>query len=110
MKKENLFHISGNGTRESEVFETLLKTGDLLVERIISHGQATATGEWYDQDQDEWVVLLTGKASIRFSPGEIIELLPGDYLFIPAHQRHRVESASADPECIWLAIHGKLKN
>jgi len=109
---KNLFHIptsTPTGPEAPEVFETLIKTADLLVERIISSGQATPEGEWYDQEVDEWVVLVTGQARIRFEPGELVELNPGDYLLVPAHRRHRVEHTSVDPRCIWLAIHGNLK-
>ena len=104
----NIFDISGYRSLDEEVLEAMIKTPELLVERIISKGQITPQGEWYDQERDEWVVLLTGRALIRFEPGEVIELLPGDYLFIQAHKKHRVEYTSADPVCIWIAIHGKL--
>jgi len=109
---KNLFHIptsTPTGPEAPEVFETLIQTPDLLVERIISCGQATPEGMWYDQEVDEWVVLVTGQATIRFEPGETVELNPGDSLLIPAHRRHRVEYTSVDPRCIWLAIHGNLK-
>lgn len=107
-ERGNIFDISGFRSVNEEVLETLIKTPGLLVERIVSHGQTTVIGEWYDQAGDEWVLLLTGRAVIRFESDETIELLPGDYLFIPAHRKHRVEFTSADPDCIWLAIHGKL--
>jgi len=108
---KNLFHIPASdlsGTEAPEIFEALIKTPGLLVERIISRGQVTPEGEWYDQELDEWVALISGHAIIRFEPDERIELAPGDYLLIPAHRRHRVEYTSVDPACIWLAIHGNL--
>jgi cupin 2 domain-containing protein len=106
--------ISGNllhtlqSVPDKEVFEPLLMTTDVLIERIISHGQTTPENEWYDQERDEWVVLLQGNATIRFSDDTVTNLTCGDYLFIPAHCRHRVEFTQTEPPCIWLAIHGKL--
>ncbi len=93
-----------------EIFESLLTTDNLLVERIISTGQTTPPGEWYDQDRDEWVILLQGFADLSYAEGQNIKLKAGDYLLIPAHQKHRVEYTSSEPPCIWLAIHGNLVN
>jgi cupin 2 domain-containing protein len=83
----------------------LIKTPNILIEKIISTGQKTPEGQWYDQDRDEWVILLQGQATLAYEDGTIIELLPGDYLHIKAHQKHRVEATSIDPPCIWLAVH-----
>ncbi|MEA5533507.1 cupin domain-containing protein [Crocosphaera sp. XPORK-15E] len=91
-----------------ELFEPLLSTKDLLIERIISTGQTTPSGEWYDQERDEWVILLQGEAKLTYETGETYQLIAGDYLLIPAHQRHRVNYTSSEPPCIWLAIHGDL--
>ena len=76
------------------------------VERIVSTGQATPPGEWYDQDGDEWVVLLSGAAGLLFE-GEAAArpLEPGDWVLIPAHARHRVEWTAADEPTVWLAVH-----
>lgn len=90
----------------NEIFEPLLQTPSLLLERIISYGQTTPEDEWYDQEKDEWVMLLSGSAGVRIeSEPDIIELKPGDYLLLPAHQRHRVEWTSATEKTIWLALH-----
>ena len=91
-----------------ELFESIVSNDNILIERIISTGQTTPLGEWYDQDRDEWVILLQGKAVLSYEDGSQIELQAGDYLFIPAHQKHRVESTSTEPPCIWLAIHGDM--
>ena len=81
---------------------------ELKLERIISEGQATPPGQWYDQDWDEWVVLLKGGAGIFFEGDEAIGILkPGDYIYIPAHQKHRVEWTDPQEKTIWLAIHFK---
>lgn len=107
MHIENLFK---NTPRDQgpEIFETLLETGCFRLERIISDGQATPPGEWYDQDLDEWVVLLTGSAGIVFEGDyRIYSLKPGNYFHIPAHQRHRVEWTAKNRQTIWLALHYK---
>jgi cupin 2 domain-containing protein len=92
----------------AEQFETLAEGHQLRIERIISTGQTTAPGEWYDQELDEWVILLQGQAELRLGDGLRQQLKVGDYLLIPAHCRHRVEHTSTDPPCIWLAIHGNF--
>jgi len=90
----------------NEVLETLAETGSFRLERIVSTGQSTPPGEWYDQDRDEWVALLTGSATLRFQePDEVVPLAPGDWLLIPAHRRHRVEQTALDSESIWIALH-----
>ena len=108
MIKGNIYDIRSARGQEAEVFEDILSSGNLRIERIISSGQATPEGEWYDQETDEWVLLLTGRAVLEFSDGTRLELTPGDYLFLPAHLRHRVSYTSSDPKCIWLAVHRKL--
>ena len=91
---------------DQEVFEDLLATKSLKLERIISKGHATPPGEWYDQERDEWVILLAGNAGIRIEgQTEVIDLKKGDYLLLPAHLKHRVEWTSAEEETIWLALH-----
>ncbi len=92
-----------------ESFEPLASSSQVLVERIISTGQTTPAGEWYDQERDEWVILLQGQARLSFGSGSQIHLQTGDYLLIPAHHRHRVEYTSTEPPCIWLAIHANFK-
>ncbi len=90
----------------NEIFETLLEKPGLKLERIISSGQATPEGEWYDQEQDEWVLLLTGSAALLIE-GEHAphRLIPGDYLHLPAHCRHRVEQTDTLVKTVWLALH-----
>ena len=78
------------------------------IERIVSTGQASPPGFWYDQDRTEWVVLLTGSAGLMIE-GEAAPrvLSPGDTIEIPPHVRHRVEWTAADEPTIWLAVHGR---
>jgi cupin 2 domain-containing protein len=90
----------------AEIIQVLLETGNFRLERIVSNGQATPPGEWYDQDSHEWVALLTGAAGLRFEDeAEPRVLRPGDYLLIPAHRRHRVEWTDPETPTVWLALH-----
>ncbi|HIK33665.1 MAG TPA: cupin domain-containing protein [Oscillatoriales cyanobacterium M59_W2019_021] len=100
----NIFHLPSDLPQE-EYFEPLLSQGNLLIERIISTGQTTPPGEWYDQDRDEWVVLLQGEATLGYEDGSTKVLTAGDWVLISAHQKHRVEFTSTQPPCIWLAVH-----
>jgi len=93
-----------------EVFEDLVcfdprrgpPGGQVRIERIVS--SASPEPVLYDQPHDEWVVLLQGRARLWLA-GEDRDLRPGDYLFIPAHTRHRVLETTAQPPCVWLAVH-----
>jgi len=89
-----------------ERFDVLLETPRLKLERIVSTGQTTPEGEWYDQDRDEWVVLLQGGAQLLFE-GEPAPrpLTPGDHVLIPAHVRHRVTWTDPAQQTVWLALH-----
>ena len=90
----------------AEVFELLLETSAFLLERIVSTGQQTPPGEWYDQERPEWVVLLCGSAKLRFEErDELVEMCPGKWVHIPVHCRHRVEWTDPEIESIWLALH-----
>ncbi len=88
-----------------EIFETLCTRDNVRIERIISKGHRTEPGAWYDQDWDEWVLVLQGEAILLFADNRQMHLSTGDYLFIPAHIRHRVQWTAPDIETIWLAIH-----
>jgi cupin 2 domain-containing protein len=91
---------------QAEQITELLTRENLKIARIVSRGQASPPGFWYDQDDDEWVVLLTGSAGLRFEQeGEAKTLRVGDYVHIPAHTRHRVEWTDVSHATIWLAIH-----
>jgi cupin 2 domain-containing protein len=90
----------------NERVETLLDRAGFRIERIVSTGQATPEGEWYDQAADEWVLLVSGRAGLEIE-GEHTEraLGPGDYLYLPARCRHRVAWTEPDQPTVWLAIH-----
>ena len=87
-----------------QVTETLLDSESVRVERIVSDGHASPQDFWYDQDQNEWVVLLSGAAKLQFE-NETVKMIPGDYITIPAHKRHRVAWTTPDEPTIWLVIY-----
>ena len=92
--------------RSAEVFQTLAEGPHARIERIVSCGQASPPGFWYDQPQHEFVVLIAGEAELRFEDEEQSQRLgPGDYVLIAAHRRHRVESTSRAEPTVWLAVH-----
>lgn len=88
-----------------ELVQTLLSAGNVRIERIVSHGQASPAGFWYDQNQHEWVIVLKGEARLRFEGDEPATMKSGDYVHIPAHTRHRVEWTTPNEPTIWLAVH-----
>lgn len=104
----NLFQLPDE-IPEEELFQAIIPDKGVLIERIISTGQVSPPGFWYEQDRDEWVVLLQGKSKLAWELGRTQDLGPGDWVFIPAKERHRVEWTSKEPPCIWLAVHGKLR-
>jgi len=104
---ENLFHPLPD-TKTEEVIETLLENEHCRIERIVSEGQATPPGEWFDQETDEWVILLQGSAGLVFEGSQEASVMrPGDYLFIHARRKHRVEWTDKTQKTIWLALHSK---
>ena len=105
MKKIDLLKGIPGWLPEEEV-TPLVETGGFRLERIVSTGHASPEGFWYDQDFAEWVVLLVGAARVSVEGEDAPRLLgAGDYLFIPAHTRHRVDWTDPADTTIWLAIH-----
>lgn len=89
-----------------ERFDVLLETKTIRLERIVSSVRATPGAEWFDQEWAEWVLLLKGSAGLRVEGlSEVNVLRPGDYVYLPAHVRHRVEWTDPQTETIWLALH-----
>ncbi|MEI6232449.1 MAG: cupin domain-containing protein [Planctomycetota bacterium] len=86
-----------------ELIETLASAHNLRIERILSKGHASPPDFWYDQSQHESVLLLQGAARLQFDSG-VVDLKPGDFITISAHQRHRVDWTDPDVVTIWLAI------
>jgi len=99
----NLFENIPDDAPEELVTE-LLNAECVRIERIVSFGQASPGGFWYDQTENEWVLLLEGSATVAFEKGGSIELNPGDYATIPAGKRHRVEETDPNVRTVWLAV------
>ena len=104
----NLFAGIDEEKRDEELLTTLAERPGVRIERIVSTGQASPPGFWYDQDWGEWVVLLSGAARLRFADEDEARYLgPGDWVDIPAHCRHRVEWTDLDQPTVWLAVHSR---
>lgn len=102
----NLFSGSLNSGASGEQFDELLSRPGLRVERIVSAGQASPPGFWFDQDVGEWVVLLSGAAELQFEDEAGARRMgPGDWINIEAHRRHRVNWTDPAQPTVWLAIH-----
>jgi cupin 2 domain-containing protein len=101
----NLFAaLPRHGSEES--IDLLVEQDGMRIERIVSTGQASPPGFWYDQPADEFVVLLSGGAVLRFEDGDrLMPMAPGDWVEIPAHVRHRVEQTDSERPTVWLAVH-----
>ncbi|MDR0327960.1 MAG: cupin domain-containing protein [Planctomycetaceae bacterium] len=102
MKSTNLFSEIPKNLPD-ELIETLVGTPEVRIERIVSTGHASPPGFWYDQDESEWVVVLRGEATLAFEDETKI-LKPGDYVLIPPHQKHRVDSTSQTEPTVWLTV------
>jgi cupin 2 domain-containing protein len=89
----------------NELVETIIKSSHVRIDRIVSTGQASPEGFWYDQEEVEWVVVLQGEAKLLLEgEAQPSHLKPGDHLTIPAHRRHRVEWTSPNEHTVWLAV------
>ena len=104
MKLSNIFsNIPAD--LSDETFEKIAGSEHIAIERIVSKGHRSPETDWYDQDRDEWVILLQGNAEILFVTGETLKLSAGDHVKIPAHAKHKVTWTDPNIECIWLAVH-----
>ena len=91
---------------DNEWSQVLARGKRTLVERIVSQGQCSPQGFWYDQDWDEWVTVVQGEARLEMKgQKDLVRLTRGDHLMIPAHVKHRVAWTSVNPPTIWLAVH-----
>jgi cupin 2 domain-containing protein len=104
MKKTNIFADIPKQLHE-ELFENIISKDSLKIERIISKGHISPNSGWYDQENDEWVIVLQGEAVLSFENKEEVRLKAGDYINIPAHTKHKVSWTLPEKETIWLAIH-----
>lgn len=93
-------------TSSDELFTQIASGRCVRIERIVSSGHKTPAGEWYDQDQDEWVLVLKGGATLSFEDqSAALDMREGDYVLIPAHCRHRVSWTDEAEPTVWLAVH-----
>jgi len=90
---------------DNEITELLAQNKNVKIERIISKGHTSPATGWYDQETDEWVLLLKGAAIITFENGTELNLKTGDHVNIPANTKHKVKWTNPDIATIWLAIH-----
>jgi cupin 2 domain-containing protein len=105
VKPESIYQGIPGEIRE-ELFEEILRSGSVRIERIVSTGQCSPEGFWYDQDMNEWVLVIKGEAKLRIEGQQgWIHLEEGMYVNIPSHVRHRVEWTPEDRETVWLAVH-----
>jgi cupin 2 domain-containing protein len=101
-KVTNILRIGSDGAIGEQV-SRLLDSPAFRLEQIVSNGEASAKDFWYDQPEAEWVLLVRGKAILRFQGDRSLGLDAGDSVVIPAHSRHRVDSCSQD--ALWLTLH-----
>lgn len=104
MNQGNLFRDLPTVPQPEEQVDRLTPPGPVRVERIVSTGQNSPPDFWYDQDEDEWVVLLSGSARLEYADSRPQELTVGDWVFLPAHCRHRVATTDPQQPTVWLAV------
>lgn len=85
---------------DGEDFATLLEHKNIKINRIVSSSDVEPVE--YLQDEDEWVVIIEGEATLLFKDEERV-LKKGDTLFIPAKTTHKVLKTSDGT--VWLAVH-----
>lgn len=90
---------------DTELFTDLLLDKNIRIERIVSQGHTSPASGWYDQEENEWVLVLEGAGTILFEDGRQLTLNKGDFLHIPAHEKHKVAWTASDRQTIWLAVH-----
>ena len=88
-----------------EIFEDIIKTDSLKVERIVSYGHTSPKLGWYKSEQNEWVIVLKGEAILSFENETDVKLITGDYINIPASKKHKVSWTLPNEETVWLAIY-----
>jgi cupin 2 domain-containing protein len=87
-----------------EVFEDVVRSSTVRIERIVSKGHRSPDTGWYDQDENEWVMVVEGRATLEFEDGTKCDLSAGDYINIPAHVKHKVAWTDQNEITVWLAV------
>ena len=103
MKRTNIFNNIPK-TLQEELFENILSKDSIQIQRIISKGHVTPKDEWYNQENNEWVIVLQGEAILSFENSDDVKLKSGDYINIKAHTKHKVSWTIPNEETIWLAV------
>jgi cupin 2 domain-containing protein len=88
----------------TEITDVLVKSQNVRIERIVSQGHSSPETGWYDQDDNEWVVVLQGAGTIQFDDNSKVTLQSGDHINIPAHKKHKVAWTDPDQSTVWLAV------
>ena len=101
IRVENLF-ANLPALSRSEHSLSLFEKPSIKIQRIVSQSYSSPPGFWYDQDEDEWVIIVRGEATLEFEGAETVHLKEGDHVTIPRHVKHRVRQT--DPKTIWLAV------
>ena len=102
LKKYNIFDKVIIDKNEENFFQ-IFKNESIRVERIVSNGKKSPEDFWYEQVENEYILLLSGNAILEFEDFEV-ELKKGDCLNIEAMQKHRVKFTSLDEPTIWFAV------
>jgi len=110
METINLLHTKEFHNLKTEQFQKIVNSDSIVIERIVSPNFDKPIDDWYQQDWDEYVLLIKGLAEIEYDDKSIKQLQEGDFLFIPSGEKHRVIKTIGNPLCIWLAIHLKPKH
>jgi cupin 2 domain-containing protein len=100
---KNIFELIPEDFKE-EITNLLFSSEKFRIERIVSKGHTSPKEGWFDQDENEWLILVDGFAGITFEDTSEILLNKGDYLFIPAHKKHKVTFTTKRRNSVWLAI------
>lgn len=97
---------AGTVERGRERFDELARGEGARVERIVSLAAASPPGHWYEQESEEWVLVVSGAAHLELAdPPDVLELAPGDWVVLPAGCRHRVAWTAEDEPTVWVAVH-----
>ena len=102
-KINNIFAGLPDFPQDNEIFDVITRNNNIKIERIVSTGQSSPENFWYNQEQNEFVLLLSGKAELEFED-HIVTLTKGDYLLIRSGMKHRVRSTDDSEHTIWLAV------
>lgn len=104
MKADNIFELIPQNL-DDEAVDLLVQSEGVKIERIVSKGHTSPATGWYDQEKNEWVIVLKGEAVISYDDGKEVSLKAGNYINIPAHTKHRVKWTKPNVETVWMAVH-----